>query len=101
LARQGLTLEDIDVIELNEAFAVQALACIKLGNFPIDKINPSGGATAFGHPYGATGAILVTRMLTELNRNEKNRLGIVTMCVGGGQGAAMLIRKVEPNDAEQ
>ena len=101
LARQELTLEDIDVIELNEAFAVQALSCIKLGNFPIEKINPSGGATAFGHPYGATGAILVTRLLTELKRNEKSRFGIVTMCVGGGQGAAMLIRKADSNDAEQ
>ena len=101
LARQEITLEDIDVIELNEAFAVQALSCIKLGNFPIEKINPSGGATAFGHPYGATGAILVTRLLTELKRNEKSRFGIVTMCVGGGQGAAMLIRKADSNDAEQ
>ena len=61
LARQEITLQDIDVMELNEAFAVQALACIKLGNFPIQKMNPSGGATAFGHPYGATGVILVTR----------------------------------------
>ena len=101
LVRQQLTLEDINVIELNEAFAVQALACIKLGNFPIEKINPSGGATAFGHPYGATGAILVTRLLTELNRNESNRCGIVTMCVGGGQGAAILIRKAGPIDGEQ
>lgn len=94
LNKFSLTLKEIDRIELNEAFAAQALACIRIGKWPLGKINVSGGAIAYGHPFGATGSILVTRIMNELKRGKKLIYGIVTMCVGGGQGVAMLIRKV-------
>ena len=83
----NLTIDDIDLVELNEAFAAQILACLR--EFPIDpeKLNVNGGAIALGHPLGCTGAKLTTTMLYELRR-RKGRYGMVTMCVGGGMGAA-------------
>jgi acetyl-CoA acyltransferase len=75
------------VIELNEAFAAQALSVIKEGGLDPNKINPSGGAVALGHPLGCTGAKLTATILRELKRRN-GRYGIVTMCVGGGMGAA-------------
>ncbi|MCI1985007.1 MAG: thiolase family protein [Lactobacillus sp.] len=92
LAQTGLTLADISRIELNEAFAAQALACLQQGGWPAARVNVSGGALAFGHPFGATGAILLRRLMTELTR-AGGRYGIVTMCVGGGQGVALLLRQ--------
>jgi acetyl-CoA acyltransferase len=83
----GLKLEDIDVIELNEAFAAQALSVIKEGGLDASKINPNGGAVALGHPLGCTGAKLTATILRELKRRN-GRYGIVTMCIGGGMGAA-------------
>jgi len=87
LALAGLTLQDIDVIELNEAFAVQALAVMRAAELPADKVNVNGGAIALGHPLGCTGAKLTATILREMRR-AKARYGMVTMCVGGGQGAA-------------
>jgi acetyl-CoA acyltransferase len=87
LARTGLALEDIDVIELNEAFAAQAVAVIRALDFPEEKVNVNGGAIALGHPLGCTGAKLTVQLLHELRRRQ-GRYGMVTMCVGGGQGAA-------------
>jgi acetyl-CoA acyltransferase len=87
LALAGLTLDDIDVIELNEAFAVQALAVIRAAELPMDRINVNGGAIALGHPLGCTGAKLTATILREMHR-RKSKYGMVTMCVGGGQGAA-------------
>jgi acetyl-CoA acyltransferase len=87
LAMAGLTLADIDVIELNEAFAVQALAVIREAGLDIDRVNVNGGAVALGHPLGCTGAKLTATILRELERRQA-RYGLVTMCVGGGQGAA-------------
>jgi acetyl-CoA acyltransferase len=87
LARAGLTLNDIDLIELNEAFAAQALAIIRALNLDPDKINVNGGAIALGHPLGCTGAKLTATLLQELKGREA-RYGMVTMCVGGGMGAA-------------
>jgi acetyl-CoA acyltransferase len=87
LARAGLTLRDVALIELNEAFATQALAVIKAAELDPEKVNVNGGAVALGHPLGCTGAKLVTQLLHELKRREA-RYGIVTMCVGGGMGAA-------------
>jgi acetyl-CoA C-acetyltransferase len=85
LKRAGLTLDQIDVIEANEAFAAQALAVAKgLGLDPV-KTNPNGGAIALGHPVGATGAVIVTKLLHEMQRIEA-RYGLATMCIGGGQG---------------
>ncbi len=83
----GLTLADVGVIELNEAFAVQALAVIQEANLPLEKVNPNGGAIALGHPLGCTGAKLTVSLLNELRR-QNHRYGMVTMCVGGGMGAA-------------
>jgi len=87
LAMAGLTLADIGVIELNEAFAVQALAVIREAGLDIDRINVNGGAVALGHPLGCTGAKLTATILREMERRHA-RYGMVTMCVGGGQGAA-------------
>ncbi|MDN3015294.1 thiolase family protein [Paenibacillus sp. BSR1-1] len=90
LERTGLTLDDIDLIELNEAFAAQALAVIRELNLDMDKVNVNGGAIALGHPLGATGAKIITTLIHELIRREKKR-GIATLCVGGGQGMALMV----------
>ncbi len=87
LAMAGLTLADIGVIELNEAFAVQALAVIREAGLDIERVNVNGGAVALGHPLGCTGAKLTATILREMER-RRARYGMVTMCVGGGQGAA-------------
>jgi len=83
----GLKLSDIDVIELNEAFAAQSLAVIQEAGLDPEKVNPNGGAIALGHPLGCTGAKLTAAIIQELKR-RKGRYGMVTMCVGGGMGAA-------------
>nr|AYM52493.1 hypothetical protein [Archangium sp.] len=90
LAKNNLKVEDIDVFELNEAFAAQALYCIRELGIPLDKANPNGGAIALGHPLGVSGARLVATLLRELKRRN-GRYGVVTMCIGGGMGAAALI----------
>jgi len=87
LALAGLKLDDIGLIELNEAFAVQALAVIQQAGLDINKVNVNGGAVALGHPLGCTGAKLTATILREMRR-RKIRYGMVTMCIGGGQGAA-------------
>ncbi len=93
LARAGLRLEDIDLVELNEAFAAQVLACLR--ELPIDAriLNVNGGAIALGHPLGCTGAKLTTTLLHELKRRG-GRYGLVTMCVGGGMGAAGVFERI-------
>jgi acetyl-CoA acyltransferase len=93
LERAGLTLDDIEVIELNEAFATQALAVIKAAGLDPDKVNVNGGAVALGHPLGCTGAKLSTQMLYELKRRNA-RYGLVTMCIGGGMGAAGVFERL-------
>lgn len=87
LARAGLTIDDMDVIELNEAFAAQAIPCIRELGMDPKKVNPYGGAMALGHPMGATGAFLTCKALDYL-RDNGGRYGMVTMCIGGGMGAA-------------
>lgn len=89
----GLKLSDIDVFELNEAFAAQALSVIKEGGLDPAKINPNGGAVALGHPLGCTGAKLTASIIRELKRRN-GKYGIVTMCVGGGMGAAGIIENL-------
>jgi acetyl-CoA acyltransferase len=88
----GLTLDQIDVIELNEAFAVQALSVIKLAGIDPARVNPNGGAISLGHPLGCTGAKLTASILRELERRNA-RYGMVTMCVGGGMGAAGIFER--------
>ena len=93
LTLAALTIDDIDLVELNEAFAAQILACLR--EFPIDsdKLNVNGGAIALGHPLGCTGAKLLTTLLYELRR-RKGRFGMVSMCVGGGMGAAGIFERL-------
>lgn len=92
LSMAGLNLDEIDVIESNEAFAAQACAVAFELGFDPEKVNPNGGAIALGHPIGATGAILVTKLLYELRR-VRGRYGLVTMCIGGGQGIAAIFAR--------
>ena len=93
LEQAGLTINDIDVIESNEAFAAQALAVAQELSFPAAKLNPNGGAVGMGHPVGATGSILTVKALYELERS-KGRYALITLCIGGGQGIALIIERV-------
>ena len=92
LMRAGLQVSDMDVIESNEAFAVQALAVARELGLPEDRTNPNGGAVALGHPIGASGAILMVKLVHELKRIG-GRYGLVTMCIGGGQGIAVIVER--------
>lgn len=94
LQKAGLTLEDMDLIELNEAFAAQALAVVKELGIPMEKLNVNGGAIALGHPLGATGTRLVITLLYELRR-RKAKYGLATACIGGGQGIAMIVENLQ------
>jgi acetyl-CoA acyltransferase len=93
LARAGLALDDIGLIELNEAFAAQVLACLRELPIDPDRLNVNGGAIALGHPLGCTGAKLTTSLLHEMKRRNV-RYGMVTLCVGGGMGAAGIFERV-------
>jgi acetyl-CoA acyltransferase 1 len=88
LRSAGLRTEDIEVFELNEAFASQALYCAKKLNIPLEKVNPNGGAIALGHPLGCTGARQIATLLHELRRRRSTGYGVVSMCIGTGMGAA-------------
>jgi len=99
LVLAGLKTEDIGVIELNEAFAVQALAVIRKAGLDLDRVNPNGGAIALGHPLGCTGAKLTATILREMHRKD-TRYGMVTMCVGGGQGAAGIFENLIRNNSD-
>ncbi|GIO22558.1 thiolase family protein [Oceanobacillus sp. J11TS1] len=92
LEKTGLRIEDIDMIELNEAFAAQVIACDRELCFDPKKLNVNGGAIAHGHPLGATGAILLTKAVHELQRSN-GRYGLITACIGGGQGIALIIER--------
>lgn len=93
LEQAGLKLEDIDLIELNEAFAAQTLAVVKELGINRDKLNVNGGAIALGHPIGATGAILMTKLIHEMERRSV-RYGLVTLCIGGGQGISCIVENL-------
>ena len=92
LHRAGLTIDQIDLIELNEAFASQALACMRELHMPADRVNVNGGAIALGHPLGASGARIVTTLVHEMRRRDV-RYGLATMCIGVGQGIAMVLER--------
>lgn len=87
LERSGLGISDIDIFEINEAFASQATYCVKKLGVPAEKLNPKGGAIALGHPLGMTGSRMICTLMSELKRTNK-RFGIVSMCIGTGMGAA-------------
>jgi acetyl-CoA C-acetyltransferase len=91
--RTGLSTEQMDVIELNEAFAAQALAVQRELEFPQDKTNPNGSGISLGHPLGATGAIVTVKALHELHRIG-GQYALVTMCIGGGQGIAAIFQSI-------
>jgi acetyl-CoA C-acetyltransferase len=93
LERAGLTLDQIDVIESNEAFAAQACGVAQALGFDPEKVNPNGSGISLGHPVGATGVIITVKCMYELERTG-GRYGLVTMCIGGGQGIALVIEKV-------
>jgi acetyl-CoA acyltransferase len=93
LDRLGMKLDDIDLIELNEAFAAQALAVIRVLEMDPQKVNVNGGAIALGHPLGCTGTKLTVQLVNELKRRNA-RYGLVTMCIGGGQGAAGIVENL-------
>jgi acetyl-CoA C-acetyltransferase len=92
LERAGKSLDEVDVIELNEAFAAQSLAVMKDLELDGGRVNPNGGAIALGHPIAATGAVITTKILHEMERRDQ-KLGLVTLCIGGGQGIAMLLAR--------
>jgi acetyl-CoA C-acetyltransferase len=92
LEKSGLTLDDMDIIEINEAFAAQVIACDRELNMDKEKVNVNGGAIAHGHPLGATGAILITKAVYELERRG-GRYALITACIGGGQGIATIIER--------
>jgi acetyl-CoA C-acetyltransferase len=90
LKKAGLNISDLDLVESNEAFAAQACAVNKQLGLDPKKVNVNGGAIALGHPVGATGAIIMTKLVYEL-RKRKGKYGLATMCIGGGQGIAVII----------
>ncbi len=94
LKRAGISASHLDLIELNEAFAVQALACIRDLGLDLAKINVNGGSIAMGHPLGCTGARIVGTLGHEMKRRQGVKYGLTTMCVGVGQGAAMIFEKM-------
>ena len=93
MKQTGLTVDDMSVIELNEAFAAQAIPCMRELRLDPQKVNPNGGAIAMGHPLGATGAILTCKALAYLRRTG-GRYGLITMCIGGGMGAAGILERL-------
>ena len=88
-----MELEDIDVIEMNEAFAAQVLASVDQLGIDMDRLNPHGGAIALGHPFGMTGARIMGTLINDLQTLDKT-IGLETMCVGGGQGMAMIVERL-------
>jgi acetyl-CoA C-acetyltransferase len=93
LARAGMTMDDVDQVELNEAFAAQVIPIMAECDIPLEKLNPHGGAIALGHPFGMTGARIMTTLLNGLETDDKT-IGLETMCVAGGQGMAMIVERL-------
>ncbi len=101
LERAGLSVEQLDLVELNEAFAVQALACMQELGLDPEKVNVNGGAIALGHPLGCSGARIMATLAHEMKRRTDARYGLATMCIGVGQGAAVIIEKVSDEAWQQ
>jgi acetyl-CoA C-acetyltransferase len=93
LDRVGMTMEDIDVVELNEAFAAQVIPIMDECKIPLEKLNTHGGAIALGHPFGMTGARIMTTLLNAMETDDHG-IGLETMCVAGGQGKAMIVERL-------
>jgi acetyl-CoA C-acetyltransferase len=88
-----MTIDDVDLVEINEAFAAQVIPSARELNIPLDKLNVNGGAIAVGHPFGMTGARITNTLLNSLSFHDKE-IGLETMCVGGGQGMAMVVERL-------
>jgi acetyl-CoA C-acetyltransferase len=93
LAKAGLTVDDIDLVEINEAFAAVVLRYVKDMGFDMDRVNVNGGAIAMGHPLGATGGMILGTLVDELERQNK-RYGLATLCIGGGMGIATVVERI-------
>src|ERR687895_456016 len=93
LERAGMSIDDVDTVELNEAFAAQVIPIMAECNIPLEKMNPHGGAIALGHPFGMTGVRIMTTLLNGLETDDKT-VGLETMCVAGGQGNAMIVERL-------
>ena len=93
LRRAGMTIDDVDLVEINEAFAAQVIPSARHLGIPEDKLNVNGGAIALGHPFGMTGARIMTTLLNGLEDADKT-VGLESMCVGGGQGMAMIVERL-------
>jgi acetyl-CoA C-acetyltransferase len=93
LDRAGMAISDVDTVELNEAFAAQVIPIMDQCDIPLEKMNPHGGAIALGHPFGMTGARIMTTLINGLETDDKS-IGLETMCVAGGQGQAMLVERL-------
>ena len=93
MARANMTIDDIDLVEANEAFAAQSLAVAQDLKFDMSKVNVNGGAIALGHPNGASGAIIIVTLLYEMQKREDAHTGLATLCIGGGQGQALIVKK--------
>jgi acetyl-CoA C-acetyltransferase len=93
MAKAGLTIDDIDLVEANEAFAAQSVAVARELNFDMSKVNVNGGAIALGHPVGASGARIIVTLLHEMQKREDAKTGLATLCIGGGQGVATIFEK--------
>jgi acetyl-CoA C-acetyltransferase len=93
LAKAGLTIDDIDLVEINEAFAAVAMRYMREMTLPAEKVNVNGGAIAMGHPLGATGAMILGTLVDELERRDQ-RYGLATLCVGGGMGIATIVERI-------
>ena len=86
---------EVDLVELNEAFAAQSLAVLSDMPIPEDKLNVNGGAIALGHPIGASGSVILTKLIHELHKRKKAKLGLASLCIGGGMGIAMIVEKTK------
>jgi acetyl-CoA C-acetyltransferase len=93
LAKAGLTIDDIDLVEINEAFAAVVLRFVREMGLDLEKVNVNGGAIAMGHPLGATGAMMIGTLVDELER-QKKRYGLATLCIGAGMGIATVVERV-------
>ena len=93
MAKAGVTIDDIDLVEANEAFAAQSIAVGRELGFDQSKLNVNGGAIALGHPIGASGARIIVTLLHEMLKREDAKKGLATLCIGGGQGTAVIVEK--------
>ena len=94
MQKAGLTIDDIDLVEANEAFAAQSIAVARELGFDMSKVNVNGGAISIGHPVGASGARIIVTLLHEMLKRPEAKKGLATLCIGGGQGTAIIVERL-------